>query len=588
MASACHDAEGLQETISNPGSFEEKAQDKSSGNAVLAHTPTRASDVVYSAFSKAQKRYIVFCTSWAGFFSPVSSQIYYPALNTLAHDLHVSGGLINLTLMSYMVRVPFPLLSMGKRTYDKKIFQGLSPMFVGDFADKAGRRPAYIGCFILYIAANIGLALQNNYAALFVLRCLQSAGISTTIALGSGVVSDIATAAERGSYMGFVTAGTLLGPSVGPVIGGLLAQYLGWRAIFWFLTIFAGTFTIQFLLFFPETARKVVGNGSLPPPTWNLSLINWYQTRSRRTEEGQEETNNTAEERNKITFPNPLRTLSIVFQKDTSLILLSNAILFAGFYDVSASIPSIYEDLYNLNDLQIGLCYIPFGLGATIASIISGKILDYNYRRLAKQLNIPLHNSSSRDLKDFPIEKARLQLAFPLLTIGSLTVIAFGWVLHFRVHLAAPTTILFVMGLGLTGAFNTVSTLLVDLYPGNASAATASNNFVRCLLGAGATALIDPMLNAMGRGWCFTFITFVMLGTAPLLGVVVRFGPRWREERYNRPKDIQRKETIPVAKYPVHCSLNPTNSNHIVTSQMQEKAQCEVRLTREGNARDST
>ncbi|GAB1193351.1 hypothetical protein APSETT444_002565 [Aspergillus pseudonomiae] len=312
-------------------------------------------------------------------------------------------------------------------------------MFVGDFADKAGRRPAYIGCFILYIAANIGLALQNNYAALFILRCLQSAGISTTIALGSGVVSDIATAAERGSYMGFVTAGTLLGPSVGPVIGGLLAH----------------------------------------------------------------------------------------------LILLSNAILFAGFYDVSASIPSIYEDLYDLNDLQIGLCYIPFGLGATIASILSGKLLDYNYRRLASRLGVPLHHSS-RDQTDFPIEKARLQLAFPLLTIGSLTVIAFGWVLHFGVHLAAPTTILFVMGLGLTGAFNTVSTLLVDLYPGNASAATASNNFVRCLLGAGATALIDPMLNAMGRGWCFTFIAFVMLATAPLLGVVVRFGPRWRRERLAR------------------------------------------------------
>ncbi|KOC08603.1 putative MFS transporter [Aspergillus flavus AF70] len=511
MASACHDAEGLQETISNPGSFEEKAQGKSSGNAVLAHTSTRASDVVYSAFSKAQKRYIVFCTSWAGFFSPVSSQIYYPALNTLANDLHVSGGLINLTLMSYMVRVPFPRLSMNKKTYDKKIFQGLSPMFVGDFADKAGRRPAYIGCFILYIAANIGLALQNNYAALFVLRCLQSAGISTTIALGSG------------GGVGYRNCR-----------GARLIYGLRWRAIFWFLTIFAGTFTIQFLLFFPETAQKVVGNGSLPPPTWNLSLINWYQTRSRRTEEEQEEATNTTEERNKITFPDPLRTLSIVFQKDTSLILLSNAILFAGFYDVSASIPSIYQDLYNLNDLQIGLCYIPFGLGATLASIISGKILDSNYRRLAKQLNIPLHNSTSRDLKDFPIEKARLQLAFPLLAIGSLTVIAFGWVLHFGVHLAAPTTILFVMGLGLTGAFNTVSTLLVDLYPGNASAATASNNFVRCLLGAGATALIDPMLNAMGRGWCFTFIAFVMLATAPLLGVVVRFGPRWREERLGR------------------------------------------------------
>jgi hypothetical protein len=57
----------------------------------------------YSAFTRAQKRFIVFSASWAGFFSPVSSQIYFPALNSVANDLGVSGALINLTLTSYMV-----------------------------------------------------------------------------------------------------------------------------------------------------------------------------------------------------------------------------------------------------------------------------------------------------------------------------------------------------------------------------------------------------------------------------------------------------------------------------------------------------
>lgn len=60
-------------------------------------------DVDYSVFTISQRRYIVFMASWAGFFSPVSSQIYFPALNTLARDLHVSNSLINLTLTSYMV-----------------------------------------------------------------------------------------------------------------------------------------------------------------------------------------------------------------------------------------------------------------------------------------------------------------------------------------------------------------------------------------------------------------------------------------------------------------------------------------------------
>ncbi|KAJ5814358.1 uncharacterized protein N7503_001108 [Penicillium pulvis] len=483
---------------------------------------TDVGTVDYSVFTHNQKRFIVFIASWAGFFSPVSSQIYFPALNTLAKDLHVSNSLINLTLTSYM------------------IFQGLSPMFIGDFADKAGRRPAYILCFTIYIAANIGLALQNNYAALFVLRCLQSAGSSTTIALSSGVVSDVATVAERGSYMGFVTAGSLLGPSVGPVIGGLLAQYLGWRAIFWFLTIFAGAFLVPFLIFFPETARGIVGDGSIPPQKWNMSLISYLKTRKARAE-GIESP--AGSKKQKLSFPNPFKTLAIVFQKDTSIILLSNAILFAGFYDVSATIPSIYKDLYGLDDLQIGLCYIPFGLGATIASILNGKFLDFNYRRLAKQLNFPLVKNRTVDLRSFPIEKARLQIAFPLLTIGSMSIVAFGWCLNYGVHLAAPTTILFVMGLSLTGSFNTVSTLLVDLYPTQAAKATAANNFVRCLLGAGATAVVDLMLSSMGRGWCFTFVALVMLCTSPLLLIVIWQGPKWREER--RLKEHSKKLDSP-------------------------------------------
>ncbi|KAL2866079.1 MFS transporter [Aspergillus lucknowensis] len=466
----------------------------------------------YSAFTRSQKRFIVFTASWAGFFSPVSSQIYFPALNSIADDLGVSSGLINLTLTSYM------------------IFQGISPMFVGDFADKAGRRPAYLVCFLIYIAANIGLALQDSFAALFVLRCMQSAGSSTTIALSSGVVADIAIAAERGSYMGFVVAGSLMGPALGPVIGGLLSQYLGWRSIFWFLTIFGCAFLVPFALFFPETARAIVGDGSIPPPRWNLPLIQWIDSWKAPPQE--------TIRRPKLGFPNPIKTLSIIFQKDVSILLVANAILFAGFYDVSASIPSIYNDLYNLNDLEIGLCYIPFGLGATVASIVTGKFLDRNYRRLARLSNIPPEETRARNLQGFPIEKARLQIALPLLVLGSCTVIAFGWVLHFGVHLAAPTTILFVMGLTLTGSFNTVSTLLIDFYPMYAASATASNNFVRCLLGAGATALVDPMLEAMGRGWCYTFVALVMMATAPLLWVVMQYGPRWREERQKREDSL--------------------------------------------------
>ena len=80
-------------------------QDVLSSTVQAERTTTNASagGPVYTVFTKNQKRFIVFMASWAGFFSPVSGQIYFPALNPLATDLHVSSSLINLTLTSYMV-----------------------------------------------------------------------------------------------------------------------------------------------------------------------------------------------------------------------------------------------------------------------------------------------------------------------------------------------------------------------------------------------------------------------------------------------------------------------------------------------------
>ncbi len=245
---SCPDSHSNHSTQSH-GSIERTPpdDDKIQPRQDLNRTTTNASTIgpVHSVFSRNQKRFIVFMASWAGFFSPVSGMIYFPALNALASDLRVSNTLINLTLTSYM------------------IFQGLAPTFIGDLADTAGRRLAYAVCFIIYIGANIGLALQNSYAALFVLRCIQSSGSSGTIAMASGVVSDVATASERGSYMGYTLAGSLVGPAIGPVLGGILSQFLGWRAIFWFLTILGSAFFIIFAIFFPETGMQTLGCCSL-------------------------------------------------------------------------------------------------------------------------------------------------------------------------------------------------------------------------------------------------------------------------------------------------------------------------------------
>jgi MFS family permease len=90
----------------------------------------------------------------------------------------------------------------------------------------------------------------------------QAAGGSATIALGTGVIADISLPHERGKFVGvFQFAGTFstasesctfymaeTDPVVGPVLGGVFAYTLGWRSIFWFLTIFCGVVLMPIIL----------------------------------------------------------------------------------------------------------------------------------------------------------------------------------------------------------------------------------------------------------------------------------------------------------------------------------------------------
>ncbi|MCJ1377525.1 hypothetical protein MMC17_000620 [Xylographa soralifera] len=467
----------------------------------------------YSVFGKREKQFIIFMAAWSGLFSSLSANIYFPALNVLAKDLKVSQELINLTLTSYM------------------IFQGLAPTLYGDLADMAGRRPAYCIGFVVYIAANIGLATQDSYIALFLLRALQSSGSSGTIALGNSVGADVTTLAERGITMGLVAAGPMIAPALGPVLGGILGQFLGWRSIFWFLTILAVVFFSIFLVTFPETGRNVVANGSVRPQAWNVSLLQYLRTRKTTLTQEEQVIRTELRASRTLRFPNPLKTISIIMEKDVAPILFYNAIVYTAFYDVTTSVPSIFEDIYGFNSLQIGLSFLPFGIGCLIASIVTGKLMDFNYQRLAKSANIIIDRKRGDDLRKVPIEKARIQVAEPLVCLGSVTLLCYGWVLEKQAPLAAPLVLQFIMGFCLTGVFDILNTLLVDLYPECSATATAANNLVRCLLGAAGTAVILQMIDGMGRGWCFTFIAAVVLFTSPLLWVAVKWGPKWREAR---------------------------------------------------------
>jgi len=73
-------------------------------------TTVNGNDGRHSSFTSGQKKLIVLGASIGSFFSPLSSNIYLPALNLIAADLHVSNSLINLTVTTYLVSLIYILL----------------------------------------------------------------------------------------------------------------------------------------------------------------------------------------------------------------------------------------------------------------------------------------------------------------------------------------------------------------------------------------------------------------------------------------------------------------------------------------------
>ncbi|KAL9633774.1 MAG: hypothetical protein Q9204_003257 [Flavoplaca sp. TL-2023a] len=153
----------------------------------------------YTVFRKWEKVYVVALITLTAWFSTLSSFIYYPVITFVARDLRTTMANINLTVTTYMV------------------VSGITPALIGDLADQAGRRLTYVIALVVYFCANIGIAVQNSFVALLLLRMLQSAGISGTFSIAYGVLVDISTSAERGSYVSALSFGEVVRKSGGHI-----------------------------------------------------------------------------------------------------------------------------------------------------------------------------------------------------------------------------------------------------------------------------------------------------------------------------------------------------------------------------------
>ncbi|KAJ5770374.1 MFS general substrate transporter [Penicillium nucicola] len=440
------------------------------------------------------------------FLGPAPMSIYFPILGSLSRDLHVSPSQMSLTITVYMVIPRTP-----------QIMQALFPLLTASFSDQRGRRPVFIICLTASLGANIGLASQTSYTALMALRCLQSFGSSSLSVVGIAAMTDIITRDERGKYRIYTSSGYTMASLLGPVTGGLLAQFLGWRSVFWFLAIFAGVMLLLVLVFLRESCRALVRNGSVPSQPWNRALVDWLHPLK------------TCQ----ASRPQPpstlgrgiLDTIRLLGRWQTGLVVAFQAVLFCGTMAIFASIPVLFERHYGFQPWQVGLVYVPYAVGGFAARWIVNPLTTKNMQRYRRRVGV---QATDYLPQDFPFERARLEIIIPLVYLGCAWMMVYGWLMERKVHVAGPLVILFFAGNAITGASVGLTAMLLGMHRRRPAMALAAANMVRFLCGAGAVAAIIPGIKTIGIGWMGTVVAGIYLVVSGVLWVLYYYGHRLR------------------------------------------------------------
>jgi len=113
-------------------------------------------------------------------------------------------------------------------------------------------RQVFVAATALFATGALACALSPGFMVLVGGRVLQAAGTALTMPLLMTTVMRLVPSTHRGSVIGMITVVTAVAPALGPTVGGIVLDSLGWRWLFWLaLPLMAKVITIGAIKFRP-------------------------------------------------------------------------------------------------------------------------------------------------------------------------------------------------------------------------------------------------------------------------------------------------------------------------------------------------
>ncbi len=142
------------------------------------------------------------------------------------------GSSVNIALPSIDKDFSLDAVALGWMVTIYILAAAIFAVIFGRLGDIYGRKKVFLGGLILYFITSVLSALAPSGLFLIIFRGLQGIGAAMIFSTAVAILASVFPAHERGSALGINVAAVYIGLSLGPVLGGLLTQYFGWRSIF--------------------------------------------------------------------------------------------------------------------------------------------------------------------------------------------------------------------------------------------------------------------------------------------------------------------------------------------------------------------
>lgn len=166
---------------------------------------------------------------------PLGIDLYLPTIPAIAQDLGSSVSLIQSTIALFILVL------------------GVGQLISGPLVDKFGRKPIAIAGILIYIVGSVIATISTDSTLFIISRLLQASAVCCTSVVTFTCVRDCFNGNEAARVFGFLNGTLNIIPALAPLLGGLLAEYWGWRAPFGFLIFYSVLVLILITCFLPET-----------------------------------------------------------------------------------------------------------------------------------------------------------------------------------------------------------------------------------------------------------------------------------------------------------------------------------------------